>query len=750
MKKRNSIIVSIFITTVSRIVNFVAIAVNFVAIEILSLKRIRIWDSYFLFLNSTDTNVMKLKDFYNKIKDIGVDDNLTKLETKRVRLLNIFCFNWFIIELVFMAKDGFLIENPTSQILTHFSVFLGLIITFFFQFKKMYKTAVFLFFFFLIYGIIMFTNVIEKGIYLEYMYIIIPVFLLLFTNNNYVLYGTFIISYLLFVIPVKLSSYYPEGAFGSPVLILLQFFAFFFLVQYFKKENIANEAKLEKQRKELENLNNFQSQFFINVSHEIRTPITLMKGEIDKLHQFKNTVLEKESSNIEQGLNKQINKLKKIVNDVLDLAKMKEPNFTLEIEKVSLNALVRKLYLSFEAAFQQRKILFKTTIPKDTFWVEIDTVFFERALNNIIINAIKYTPKKGAISISLQQERNHVLLAISDTGIGISKEDIDLICNRFYQVNNSINKAGGSGIGLAFSKEIINLHKGILKIDSQLNVGSTFTIKLPLAIESSRNSVKEPTHLINTPLQVEIPFINERLHLLIVDDNYEMRVYLKSILKDYHCLEAENGQEALEILEVRKIDFILTDNMMPIMDGVELIKKVKENNIDTPILMLTAKTESKSKLEVLRLGIDDFLNKPFEREELIIRIKNALRNYKKRTEYLEKETLIDRQIVKSDWIKGVEEFIKNESSNSKLVSEDIAAFLNVSRSTLHRRIKSETGLTPNNLIKEIRLKKAFRIIELNPNVLLKTVALEVGYLHTSHFSTIYKKRFGKRPLREKN
>lgn len=694
-------------------------------------------------------NVMNVKVFYNKIKDIGVDDNLSKLETKRVRLLNIFCFNWFIIELVFMAKDGILIENPTYQILTHFSVFLGLIVTFFFQFKKMYKTAVFLFFFFLIYGIIMFTNVTEKGIYLEYMYIIVPVFLLLFTNNNYLLYGTFIISYLLFVIPVKFSSIYSEGTFGSPVLILLQFFAFFFLVQYFKKENILNEEKLEKKRKELENLNNFQSQFFINVSHEIRTPITLMKGEIDKLHQFKNTVLEKESNSIEKGLNKQINKLKKIVDDVLDLAKMKEPKFTLEIKKVSLNALIQKLYLSFEAAFQQQKILFKTDIPKNTFWVEIDAVFLERALNNIIINAIKYTPKKGTISISLQRERSHVLLSISDTGIGISKADIDLICNRFYQVNNSINKSGGSGIGLAFSKEIINLHKGVLKIDSQLNVGSTFTIKLPLAIESPINSVKKTTPLIGTQIGIKTPLINELLHLLIVDDNYEMRAYLKSILKDYHCLEAENGQEALEILEVRKIDFILTDNMMPIMDGVELIKKVKENNIDTPILMLTAKTESKSKLEVLRLGIDDFLNKPFEREELIIRIKNALRNYKKRTEYLEKETLIDVQIVKSEWIKEVEKFISNEISSNTLTSEDIANSLNISRSTLHRRIKSETGLTPNDLIKEIRLKKAFRIIESNPNILLKTVALEVGYLHTSHFSKIYKKRFGKSPLQER-
>jgi signal transduction histidine kinase/DNA-binding response OmpR family regulator len=730
-------------------VNFVAIAVNFVAMEIFSLKRIRIWDSYFLFLNSTETDIMKLKDFYSKIKDIGVDEDLSKLQTKRVRLLNIFCFNWFIIELVFIAKDGFLIENPTYQILTHLSVFLGLAATFFFQFKKMYKTAVFLFFFFLFYGIIMFTNVTEKGIYLEYMYIIIPVFLLLFTNNNYILYATFVISYLLFVVSVKLSSHYAEGTFGSPALILLQFFAFFFLVQYFKKENILNEAKLEKQRKELENLNNFQSQFFINVSHEIRTPITLMNDEIDKLDQFKNSVLEKESGSIKHGLNKQINKLKKIVDDVLDLAKMKEPNFKLETEKICLNEFVRKVYSSFESSLKRKNIQFKTNIPNNAFWVEIDPVFLERALNNIIINAIKYTPKKGTISLSLKQEKKNVLLAISDTGIGISKEDINLICNRFYQVNNTINRAGGSGIGLAFSKEIITFHKGTLKIDSQLNIGSIFTVQLPLVLEKPAHSIKKPLNLIHKDLQVSSSVKNNKINLLIVDDNYEMRAYLKSILKEYNCIEAENGQEALEVLGKHKINFILTDNMMPVMDGVELIKQIKNYNIDTPILMLTAKTENKSKLEVLRLGIDDFLNKPFEREELIIRIKNALKNYKMRTEYLVKEILTDVQIVKSDWIKEVEKYIGIEISNNSLTSEDIAIALNVSRSTLHRRIKSETGLTPNDLIKEIRLKKAFTLIEVNPNILLKTLALEVGYLHTSHFSKIYKKRFGKSPIREK-
>ncbi|PHN99338.1 hypothetical protein CSC82_34550, partial [Rhodobacteraceae bacterium 4F10] len=235
--------------------------------------------------------------------------------------------------------------------------------------------------------------------------------------------------------------------------------------------------------------------------------------------------------------------------------------------------------------------------------------------------------------------------------------------------------------------------------------------------------------------------------ILIVDDNFEMRAYLKRSLSNYTCFEAENGEEALDFLSKEKIDFIMTDYMMPVMNGLALIEKIKAKKINVPILMLTARTDTKSKLEVLRLGIDDYLNKPFEKDELLIRIQNALNNSINRTTYIKENTIKKEELNESDlWIKKVEEFINKQCSDPNMTQEDIAQHLNTSRSSLNRKIKAATGLTPNQFITEIKLQKARSIVEQNPSVLLKTLALEVGYLHSTHFSKIYKQRFGVLPL----
>ncbi|WP_299671710.1 response regulator [uncultured Polaribacter sp.] len=684
---------------------------------------------------------MNIKELYKNFKNIGITDTLVKQEKKRIRLLNIFCFNWLIIEVVFFVKDAILIDGPIAQLLTHLSLFIGIGIIVFLQYRKLHKQAIALFYFLLFYGVFMFCNVTERGIYVEYFYILIPVFLLLFINNKYILYATFLISYLLFIIPTNFLSIYPEGTFGTPLLILLQFFAFFFIVQHFKRENLLNEALLESKRKELENLNDFQSQFFINVSHEVRTPLTLMKGELDNLEEgAKNSTI----LYVKNAVNKQINKVKKIVDDVLDLARMKDTNFTLNKKESSLNDLIYKIFTSFQPLAIQKEIMMNFSMHKNIFFVNIDKLFLERAINNIIINAIKYTPKKGSIFIALYQEKKSVILSVKDSGIGIPKDDINLISNRFYQVNNSINKAGGSGIGLAFSKEIIQFHDGLLRIESKLNEGSVFSIKLPLL----KHIPKAKKSSIDIFQEKEDNFFTDttQKNILVVDDNFEMRMYLKSILKEYNCLEAENGIEALNMLSKHTIDFILTDNMMPILNGIDFIKRVKEIQIDTPILMLTAKTDRESKLEVLRLGIDDFMSKPFEKEELLIRIKNALHNHQKRSDFLKKTNISEKEVVKSEWITKVEKYVLNNCNNIKLNNDDIAEYFLMSRSTLNRKIKSETGLTPKELITEVKLQKAYKLINSNTFTSLKSVSLEVGYLHTSHFSKIYKERFGKVPF----
>ncbi|WP_440121413.1 hybrid sensor histidine kinase/response regulator transcription factor [Tenacibaculum sp. Ill] len=698
----------------------------------------------------------EIAKLYNNITNIGVTDKLSKLEMKRVRLLNIFISNWFLIELILITEDTLKKGIYSLPVLIHMGSITGLLVTLFLQYKRKFMVARILFFSLILYSNFMFCNFAERGGYIEYFYIVVPVFLLLFTNNKYLLYSVFIISYLLFVIPIHIFPIYPEGTFGSPVLILIQFIIFFFLVQYFKNANIKSEETLENQRKQLEELNEFQSQFFINVSHEIRTPLTLIKGEIDQLELLKGSAYEKEGFEIKNRLNKQVNKIKNIVDDVLDLAKMKEANFKISPTPYLINKLIDKLYTSFEPLCNQKEIVFTVKKEKNECWVSSDIIFLERALNNIILNAIKYTPKKGNITVSLNKLNEQIIISIKDSGIGISEKNIKLIYNRFYQVKNDINKAGGSGIGLAFSKEIIELHQGSLTVKSELGKGSTFIISLPETTKiykeiqhvQHEKTSKKNAHK-STLISKDIIKQPKSGHyrILIVDDNFEMRAYLKRILSNYTCFEAENGKEALDFLSKEKIDFVITDYMMPLMNGLALIEKIKAKKINVPILMLTARTDTKSKLEVLRLGIDDYLNKPFEKEELLIRIQNALNNSINRTIFIKENTIKKEELSDGDlWIKKVEEFINKQCSDPNMTQEDIAQHFSTSRSSLNRKIKAATGLTPNQFITEIKLQKARSIVEQNPSVLLKTLALEVGYLHSTHFSKIYKQRFGVLPL----
>ncbi|CAM1340290.1 hybrid sensor histidine kinase/response regulator transcription factor [Tenacibaculum aestuarii] len=695
----------------------------------------------------------KLAKLYSNITNIGVTDKLSKLESKRVRLLNIFISNWFLIELVLITEDTLKKGISSFPVLVHTGSIIGLLATLFLQYKRKFMVARILFFSLILYSNFMFCNFAERGGYIEYFYIVVPVFLLLFTNNKYLLYSVFIISYLLFVIPIHVFPIYPQGTFGSPILILIQFIIFFFLVQYFKNANIKSEETLESQRKQLEELNEFQSQFFINVSHEIRTPLTLIKGEIDGLDIFKNTPYEKDSAAIKSRLNKQVNKIKTIVDDVLDLAKMKDANFKIYPTPFLINNLINKLYTSFEPLCSQKEISFTIKKVNEECWVLSDTVFLERALNNIIVNAIKYTQKNGNISITLYKNNEQVFITIKDSGIGIAKKDIDLIYNRFYQAKNDINKAGGSGVGLAFSKEIIELHQGKLTVNSELDKGSIFTVMLPQTSKINTKENLEETTVQNTYKEsfthkkVISSEVTKPYTILIVDDNFEMRAYLKSILNNYTCFEAENGKEALEILSNEKIDFMVTDYMMPVMNGLTLIEKIKEQEIKVPILMLTARTDSKSKLNVLRLGIDDYVNKPFEKEELLIRIQNALHNNINRTQFIKKNNISKKELDQNNhWIIDIQKFVYKRCSDPKMTQDDIAEYFNTSRSSLNRKIKAETGLTPNQFITEIKLQKARDLLEQNSTILLKTLALEVGYLHTSHFSKIYKQRFGVPPM----
>ncbi|GAA3656988.1 response regulator [Flavivirga jejuensis] len=521
-------------------------------------------------------------------------------------------------------------------------------------------------------------------------------------------------------------------------------------MSYFKNLNIKNEKKLKAKTKELEDLDKFKSQFFTNISHEIRTPLTLINGHVSDLdtYTFENNAL----TTTQSGIKKQIDTIAYMVDNVLDLAKMQSSNFSLQLKPANVSELIRKQYLSFEPLFKQKDIAFQIFKNSEDYIVNIDTVFFERAINNILINALKYTDS-GVVKIIISKKDQYVHIKISDTGIGISKNDMAYVFNRFYQVNNDINKSGGSGVGLAFSKEIIELHNSEILLSSELNIGSTFTIILPL----EKSIVHTPHVPINTTVSTEkTKKARQQLHhkqeyvFLVVDDHCDMRQYLISILNHYNCLEAANGLEALRIIKEKRVDFIVTDYMMPKLNGYEFVLKLKELKNNTPIIMLTAKTDPTAKLDILKLGIDDYITKPFDKEELLARIENCIKNSISRNLYNEKHQIdITEYNNNSSFINinRLKQYIYENSSKVNLTQDFLTEQFNLSKSSFYRKIKSQTGLNPKDFIKEVRLQKAQDILKKNPDILLKQLALELGYSHDTHFSKIYYQRFGTKPTK---
>ncbi len=681
--------------------------------------------------------------FFQKALQLGGDPKMHSIELKKIKFFNFFCYCWYVIALfciiyvVQFSSQSYEDKLIFSIIhLTYIIIILAIQIIHSFSFLD---TARVLFMFTLISIVFISTNIHPKKQIYEFDYLFIPLSVLLFIDQKRVNYFIISLTFMCYLLP----HFYNDGIDFLKLYKGLFFVVFFIVVNYFKNINLQSQKVMKETNQELDDLNRFQSQFFINISHELRTPITLLKGHIDALKTFDDA----EIQYIEKGMDRQVQKITTMINDVLDLAKMESKNFNLRSKPINISQLLERISLNFAPLFKQKEIRFTIQQHKKTYRTMGDPMLLERAFNNIIINAIKYTDKGGEISIKIQQKAGNLNIFIKDTGIGISKKDQEKIFNKFYQADNDINSAGGSGVGLAFCNQIIELHKGKITVKSTLGQGARFKISLP-AIEHLEPIDSLEETITTTGQSLFKQNENEIIKgvFLLVDDHKEMRDYLKQLLHPCFCLEAENGIEALEMLEKESVDCIITDYMMPKMDGLEFIQTLKKKQIHIPTMMLTARGSTKSKLEVLRLGIDDYLQKPFEKEELLIRIKNILANQKSKLNYIKntKTTAPESENI-TNWLLLIKNYVYQECSTPHFNQESIVNHFHISKSSFYRKIKSETGLTPNEFITEIKLQKARNIIENDTEVSVKKLALEVGFSHTSYFSKLFYKRFGCQP-----
>ncbi len=538
------------------------------------------------------------------------------------------------------------------------------------------------------------------------------------------------------------------------------------------RTKLRNELKLRefevRKKTELEEL---KSRFFANLSHEFRTPLMLIKGPVEQIKSGKNDKNFSENINL---IEKNSNRLKDLIDQLLELSQLEKASIPLKAKKENLVTLLKGLVSSFESLAEQKNISLKIESDSEdkVCWVDRDK--FEKVINNLLSNAFKFTPNSGSVSISVKESlangKQFAEIIITDSGVGIPEDKINKIFDRFFQVDDSTQRSyGGSGIGLALVKEFVDLHKWEISVKSESGEGTEFIIKIPMWDDYLRENEKvkskseidlgvsisnkyQDEQLIN-PISVpknksDLITSNNKPSILIVDDSEDVRKYLSSLLEDdYNVSLAENGEEGIKVASDTNPDLILSDVMMPSMDGMEFCSKIKSNwmTSDIPVILLTAKASIESKLEGLEIGADDYLTKPFNSRELFTRIKNLLEQRKRlRDKYNKSLDLLTgtSKLNKADteFINKALEFLEKNIDKTNFGTEQLAKELFVSRTQLHRKMLTISGQAPGEFIRIFKLKRASQLL-LEGKFSVTQVAYEIGFSSPAQFTRAFTKQF---------
>ena len=477
----------------------------------------------------------------------------------------------------------------------------------------------------------------------------------------------------------------------------------------------------------------------MNLSHEIRTPLTLIKGHSLQLSQKDTEEKRDEKINI---ITAQVEQVEFIINNIMDISKIDNKDFHLDIAPINVSAFFDKHYTDFKNLFEAKSVLFSVENRTQNLLFKVDNYLFSKSINNLLSNALKFTKSGDAVVLKIYLEGSNLNVEVIDTGIGIPEEDIKNVFDRFFQSKNHITKSQGSGIGLSFTKSIIEAHNFTIGVKSISNISTIFSIRIPQESLQDSSSI-ENTKVLEKVTPTETT-INSKLKVLLVEDHNEMRDYIVGLLDEYTITEAENGEVALNILKTETFDVIITDYMMPVLDGKGLVTAIKAQNLKTPIIVLTARTDSDAKLKMLRLGIDAYLNKPFMKEELLMHIKKASQAFEVIKEFdsglkdIEKESL-NKYAQKFN--EDLNKFIFDNMKSSTFGIEIIAEHFNMSKSTLIRKTKSLLGQVPKDIILEARFQKARLILEENPTESKKYISEAIGIKNSFYFFKKMEERF---------
>lgn len=554
------------------------------------------------------------------------------------------------------------------------------------------------------------------------------------------------------------------------IYLLLIITASLFGIRFYKRDFIL-KTSLEYEKKEnsrIEEENQSKLRFFTNISHEFRTPITLIVGQIESLFGKKETLT---TSSKLVSIYKNATKLNNLLTELLDFRKQEQGFLKIKVDRINIVEFVREIYMAFNDFAFVHKITYQFNCSETDIQVWFDPLQLQKVFNNLLSNAFKFTKAGGHISISIEPRLENLEIRVSDTGVGIPQKDIDSIFNSFYQANND-EYFGGTGIGLALAKGIVDLHGGQLSVKSEFGNGSDFIVILKYGdahlspdqkIDEGQKRAFVTIDNVGLPddiffSQVSAEFVNtsneKNYSVLIVEDNEEIKQLLVSAFNSLYNVEsASNGKEGFDKAVALQPDIILTDVMMPQMSGSEMLTKLK-STIDTchiPIVMLTANTSEQYMIQGLQFGADDYITKPFNMKHLIIRCNNLVRNRKMLQEKYTNQKINSVELVANNtidqgFIETINHIIEDNLDQTGFTVDRIAASMNVGRNKIYSKIKGITGLSPNDYIQKYKLQRASFWLTNNPEFNISDITYKLGFGNPHYFSKCFKEMFNVAPL----
>ena len=563
---------------------------------------------------------------------------------------------------------------------------------------------------------------------------------------------------------------------GYAISIYLSVFLLFvfiyrkYLIDRERRRALYHFKDLETQRwKELDNI---KSSFFANISHELRTPLTIIMSSLQHLMEKKNTVNDKPTL---QMMYWNANRLLSMINQILDLSKLDAGKMKLRMSKIKIGELSEPILSSFQAVTYSSAKIFHYEIndPEVSLYCDVEKI--ERVINNLLSNAFKYTPDKGMISfrcrkishlpegVNITKADEYIEMAVFDNGKGIPKEIQDKIFERFFTHHQTFESS--TGIGLSLTREFVTLHGGSIKVESEPNVFTAFYVYLPLV----KHPLVEYEEVPINQLQRNIDFNSieqESLTLhsasdqndenkslvLIIEDNRKLRHLIANLLrKSFGVVTASDGLQGLDLARQKIPDIIISDIMMPSLNGYELCNRLK-NDLQTshiPIILLTAKAAIEDKLKALNSGADDFITKPFNNKEIVLKVKNII-NYRNQLKIryrdfiLGKEQMNAKSANDDKFLTSIRNILDEHYTDSDFTVDAFAQALCMSRVQLHRKIKALTNQSTSDFIRSYRLEKARTLIE-KKELSIAQVAYQVGFSNPSYFTESFKKYYGMIP-----